>query len=210
MRQSSPAAKLCLGQDLRDLPGVARRIDTEPDRSGSLRAVSDGSWSIRRATAGDGEFLADMLMEAVNWSLEWKPKARRRVLSDPRTAHYIAGWPRETDLGVIAEAGQEPVGAAWIRFFSADDPSYGFLHPDVPELTIGVAASWRGRGVGRALLRGIAASAAGAGIQRISLSVERKNFARGLYLSEGYTVDDASDPQSDTMVKILGALFSRC
>jgi hypothetical protein len=64
--------------------------------------------------------------------------------------------------------------------------------------------------VGRALLRVIAASAAGAGIQRISLSVERKNFARGLYLSEGYTVADASDPQSDTMVKILGDLLSRC
>ena len=132
------------------------------------------------------------------------------MLSDPRTAHYISGWPRETDLGVIAEAGQEPVGAAWVRFFSADDPSYGFLHPDVPELTIGVAASWRGRGVGRTLLRGIAVSAAGAGIQWISLSVERKNFARGLYLSEGYTVAGASDPQSDTMVKILGALFSCC
>jgi GNAT superfamily N-acetyltransferase len=165
--------------------------------------VADHSWSIRRATAGDGEFLTDMLMEAVNWSPEWKPRSRHRVLSNPRTAHYIAGWPRETDLGVIAEAGPEPIGSAWIRFFPADDPSYGFVRPDVPELTIGVAASWRRRGVGRALLRAIAASAADAGIRRISLSVERKNFARGLYLSEGYAVVDASDPASDTMMKIL-------
>ncbi len=165
--------------------------------------MSDSSWSIRPETAEDGEFLADMLVEAVNWSPEWKPKSRRRVLSDPRTAHYIAGWPRETDLGVMAEAGSEPTGAAWFRFFPADDPAYGFVGPDVPELTIGVAAAWRGRGVGRALLRAIAALAAEAGIGRISLSVERKNFARGLYLSEGFTVVDASDPQSDTMVKSL-------
>ncbi len=153
--------------------------------------------------AEDGEFLGDMLVEAVNWSPEWKRKSRRRVLSDPRTAHYIAGWPRGTDLGVIAEAGQEPVGAAWIRFFPADDPAYGFVGPDVPELTIGVAVAWRGRGVGRTLLRAITASAAAAGIGRISLSVERKNFARSLYLSEGFTVTDASSPQSDTMVKSL-------
>lgn len=147
--------------------------------------------------------MADMLVEAVNWSPEWKkPRSRRRVLSDPRTAHYIAGWPRDTDLGVIAEAGSEPAGAAWVRFFPADDPAYGFVGPDVPELTIGVAA-WRGRGVGRALLRAVAVSAAEAGIERISLSVERKNFARGLYLSEGFAVVDASDPQSDTMVKGL-------
>jgi GNAT superfamily N-acetyltransferase len=165
--------------------------------------VADSSWNIRRATAEDREFLTDMLLEAVNWSPEWKPKSRRRVLSDPRTAHYIAGWPRDTDLGVIAEAGSQPAGAAWIRFFPADDPAYGFTSPDVPELTIGVAAPWRGRGVGRTLLRAIAESAAEAGIGRISLSVERKNFARGLYLSEGYTVVDASDPQSDTMIKSL-------
>jgi GNAT superfamily N-acetyltransferase len=93
------------------------------------------------------------------------------VLSDPRTAHYIAGWPRDTDLGVIAEAGSEPDGVAWVRFFPADDPAYGFVGPDVPELTIGVAAAWRGRGVGRTLLRAVAASAAEAGIGRISLSV---------------------------------------
>jgi hypothetical protein len=41
------------------------------------------------------------------------------------------------------------------------------------------------------------------GIQRISLSVERKNYARALYLSEGYRVVDSSDPNSDTMVRDL-------
>ena len=169
----------------------------------SLRAVADSGWSIRRATAGDAEFLADMLAAAVNWSPEWKPRSRRRVLSDPRTAHYIAGWPRDTDLGVIAEAGPEPVGAAWLRFFPADDHGYGYVSPGVPELTIGVAPAWRGRGAGRALLRAVATAATAAGISRISLSVERKNFARSLYLSEGYVVADASDPQSDTMVKSL-------
>ena len=125
------------------------------------------------------------------------------MLSDPRTARYIAGWPRGTDLGVIAETGSAPVGAAWVRFFPAGAPAYGFVRPDVPELTIGVAAAWRGRGAGRDLLRAIAASAAAAGIQAISLSVERKNFARGLYLSEGFTVVDGAGPQSDTMLKLI-------
>jgi GNAT superfamily N-acetyltransferase len=144
-----------------------------------------------------------MLVAAVNWSPEWKPRSRRRVLSDPRTARYLAGWPRETDLGVIAEAGSAPAGAAWVRFFPASAPAYGFVRPDVPELTIGVAASCRGRGVGRDLLQAIAAAAAAAGIRGISLSVERKNFARGLYLSEGFTVVDGSGPQSDTMLKVI-------
>lgn len=150
--------------------------------------------------------MADMLVEAVNWSPEWKRQSRARVLSTPKTAHYIAGWPRETDLGVIAEADGERVGAAWLRFFPAGDPGYGFVAPDVPELTVGVAARWRGRGVGRALLRAIADQARSAGVRRISLSVERKNLARNLYLSEGYEVVDSSDAQSDTMMKDLALL----
>jgi GNAT superfamily N-acetyltransferase len=166
--------------------------------------VAEGSWTTRTAVAGDGDFLADMLVAAVNWSPEWKPKSRRRVLSAPQTAHYIAGWPRDTDLGVIAEAGGEPTGAAWIRFLPAADPGYGFVAPDVPELTIGVTGQWRGRGLGRALLQAIACQARSAGIRKISLSVERKNPAQKLYLSEGYRVVDDSDAQSDTMLKVLG------
>jgi GNAT superfamily N-acetyltransferase len=158
-------------------------------------------WIIRPAAAEDADFLGDMLTETANWSPEWRKRSRRRVLSAPQTAHYVTGWPRDTDLGVIAETGSGPIGAAWLRFFSASDPGYGFVAVDVPELTIGVVAAWRGRGVGRALLRAVAGQAREAGIGRISLSVERKNFARALYLSEGYQVVDGSDPQSDRMMK---------
>jgi hypothetical protein len=83
-------------------------------------AVAGSSWVIRNATPQDGEFLTDMLVAAVNWSPERKPRSRRRVLAVHGTAHYIAGWPRGTDLGVIAEAGAAPAGAAWIRFFTAE------------------------------------------------------------------------------------------
>ena len=165
--------------------------------------MADGLWSIRPATSGDGAFMADMLVEAVNWSPEWKKQSRSRVLSAHRTAHYITGWPRDSDLGVIAEADGERLGAAWLRFFPASDPGYGFVAADVPELTIGVAEHWRGGGVGRALLRAIAEQAVLAGIRQISLSVERKNFAQKLYLSEGYEIVDSSDRDSDTMVKNL-------
>jgi GNAT superfamily N-acetyltransferase len=165
--------------------------------------VDASPWIIRRAAAGDGPFLVDMLMEATNWSPQWKPRSRQQVLTSASTAHYVSGWPRDTDLGVIAEVAGEPIGATWLRFLPADDPGYGFVAPDVPELTLGVAAAWRGRGAGRALLQAIAAQAHSAGIARISLSVERKNFAQQLYLSEGYRVVDSSDAQSDTMVKDL-------
>lgn len=146
-----------------------------------------------------------MLVEAVNWCSEWKRKSRNRVLSAPGTARYIAGWPQKTDLGVIAEAAGQGIGAAWLRLFPASDPGYGFAAPGIPELTIGVAAHWRGHGAGRALLRAIAGQARLAGVGQISLSVERKNFAQKLYLSEGYRVVGPGYAGSDTMVKVLVA-----
>ncbi|HEU5417838.1 MAG TPA: GNAT family N-acetyltransferase [Streptosporangiaceae bacterium] len=165
--------------------------------------MTESPWIIRPALAGDAEFLTDMLMAATNWSPQWPARSRSQVLANPATAHYVAGWPREGDLGVVAEADGQPAGATWLRFLPESDPGYGFVAADVPELTIGVADAWRGRGVGRALLRAISERARAAGIRQISLSVERKNFAQRLYASEGFRIVDSSGRDSDTMLKDL-------
>ena len=164
--------------------------------------LEPGPWGIRPAGPADAGFLADMLVEAVNWSPRWN-QSRESIFATPAIAHYVSGWPRGGDLGAVAEAAGSPVGAAWLRFLPAGDPGYGFVAPDVPELTIGVTPLWRGRGVGRALLRALADRARAAGIRQISLSVERRNFARQLYRAEGYRVVDSSGRDSDTMVKDL-------
>jgi GNAT superfamily N-acetyltransferase len=106
-----------------------------------------------------------MLIEAVNWSPE-RNLSREQILSTPELAHYVTGWPRDGDLGVVAEANGQPIGAAWLRLFSIGDPGYGFVAANVPGLSIGVATPWRGQGVGRVLLRAIAEQARSAGIMK--------------------------------------------
>ena len=158
--------------------------------------------TIRRAEPADAEFLADMLVEAANWRPEGK-RSRADTLADPLLGHYIDGWPRPGDLGLVAELDGKPAGAAWVRFFPASGPAYGYVAPDVPELVIGLRAECRGQGAGRALLRELAGAARDAGIRQISLSAGRENHAHALYLAEGYRIVDRSDPDSDTMVKDL-------
>jgi GNAT superfamily N-acetyltransferase len=165
--------------------------------------VVDEAVVIRPAGVGDSSFLTDMLVEAVNWH-PLRELSRARILSTPDLAHYVTGWPREGDRGAIAEAAGAPVGAAWLRLMPSEDPGYGYVAADVPELSIGVVAAWRGRGVGRRLLRAVTAHARAAGAARISLSVERANRAKTLYEDEGFRVI-SSTPDTDTMILDLSA-----
>jgi GNAT superfamily N-acetyltransferase len=154
---------------------------------------------IRAAMTDDASFLQDMLVEAAN-TPSHPGRSRADTLAAPEVARYINGWPRATDLGVVAaEADGRAVGAAWLRFFTEAEPAYGFVHADIPELAIGVVADWRGRGVGRALLRALADTARQHGLESVSLSVERANPAAALYYAEGYRVVESRD-HADTML----------
>lgn len=141
--------------------------------------------SIRPALASDGPFLVNMLVAAAFWRPDAPPGSAQEVLQTPGFAHYISGWPQHGDLGVLAQTDQ-PVGAAWLRFFTAADPGYGFIEPAIPEVSIGVVPAWRGRGVGRRLLKALIVAARDADIPALSLSVEADNYARRLYEGTGF------------------------
>lgn len=169
---------------------------------------------VRDAGPEDAEFLLDMLLEAVNWTGEERV-SRKQLLRDRRLAHYVAGWQREGDLGVIAvDLGgpgglQIPVGAAWLRRFTRSNRGFGYIADDIPELSMGVVPAHRGRGIGRGLLRTIATRAQDAGIRAISLSVEKKNPAVSLYTAAGFrAVDVGTEPErdADTQTMLLDLL----
>jgi pimeloyl-ACP methyl ester carboxylesterase/ribosomal protein S18 acetylase RimI-like enzyme len=156
-------------------------------------------WRIRPAGPADAPFLALMLGEAASPGRRGPDEPPLDVLADPALAPYVAGWPRPGDLGVVAECGGEPVGAAWARRFPPDAPAYGFVRADVPELAIATVPGLRGRGLGRALLEELIDAAARAGVPALSLSVRRDNPARHLYARLGFTVVGGSG-DSDTML----------
>ncbi|MFK4760367.1 GNAT family N-acetyltransferase [Microbacterium sp. ZW T5_45] len=158
---------------------------------------------LRAAAQGDGGFLGDMVVEAANWRAG-AARPRHEILSSLEHRRYVAGWMRPADAGVVAmDSDGRPVGAAWFRMLSQDEPGFGFIETAVPELIIGVHPLWRARGVGRTLLRGLLDEARVRGHRRVSLSVEQDNFARTLYRSEGFVVV-GSDVGRDTMVRRLG------
>ncbi|MEU1425099.1 GNAT family N-acetyltransferase [Kitasatospora sp. NPDC005751] len=191
------------GPRLRQIAPEGREDDVYPDGGPS-------DIHTRFALADDAEFLRDLVVAAVNWA-PGRDVSREAVLSDPRNAHYVDGWPGRGDLGIVALSTGEatgwqplPVGAAWLRHLPAEDPGYGFVDPAVPELSIGITAAQRGRGIGTLLIRRLLRTAAEAGVERVSLSVERDNPALRLYEREGFRVHDPREGEDAlTMVTRL-------
>lgn len=153
---------------------------------------------LRAAIAGDRAFLERMFVEAALWRPEW-PRVPLAVLVErPELARYFSDWGRAGDAALIAERDGQAIGAAWFRRFTADEPGYGFVRDDVPEIGLAVVDRWRGQGIGWRLVEGLQALAAERGHAGLSLSVHPDNPALRLYESLGFTPLRA-EPSAVTM-----------
>ncbi|WP_205544157.1 GNAT family N-acetyltransferase [Rubrobacter indicoceani] len=143
---------------------------------------------VRPIKADDEDLMREMLTVAAHADDE------EEVVHDPEISRYIDGWGQDGDLGcVVEDASGEAVGAAWVRLFPLEDPGYGFVSEDIPELAIGVRAGERGSGFGRALVERIIEEARGR-YPAISLSVRRDNDpAAKLYRRLGFMVVEGNE-----------------
>jgi GNAT superfamily N-acetyltransferase len=140
----------------------------------------------------DVRFMRDMLRHAYHWRLS--ENTERPVY------RYVANWGRRGDAGVLALEGPHAYGAAWFRLFTADEPGFGFVDEETPELTIAVVPSHRGKGAGAELLKALLDRARDDGYAAISLSSAKEQT--GFYEQHGFeTVREA--PHAVTMLARL-------
>jgi ribosomal protein S18 acetylase RimI-like enzyme len=167
------------------------------------------AFALRPLTAQDEPFLWEMLYQAI-YVPPGQPPPDRGLLREPALARYVADWgQRQGDLGFtgLDPHDQQPVGAAWLRLFTAREPGFGYVAADIPELSIAILPAWRGQGLGTQLIQATlgeaAQQAAALHWSAVSLSVSRDNPAARLYRRLGFEVFSAHD-ESLTMLKRLG------
>ena len=147
--------------------------------------------------ADDLAFLWDMLYESIHVRDGYAPPPRT-VVEQPEFAHYLTRFgerPGDDAQLALDESGQR-IGAAFFRRLDADDPGYGFVHEDVPEVGLAVVKQFRAHGIGRELLTDL--------LERhptMSLSVDETNDrAIRLYETLGFVVVNV-EGTSHTMLR---------
>ena len=139
------------------------------------------SFKLRAANVSDEPFLWEMLYLAL-FVPPGEPPLPRSVLRDPAIARYVQGWGmRRDDKGLVALVDTSLVGAAWLRWFPASEPGYGFVDESIPELSVAVLPGHRGKGIGSLLLERLLR-----GVPSTSLSCDPQNPAWRLYLRLGF------------------------
>jgi GNAT superfamily N-acetyltransferase len=137
-----------------------------------------------------------MLYEVVYWQddgAEERPPLDE-LLARPELRRYVENWGRIGDGAIVAlDRLNEPVGAVWYRQFSAAEPGFGFVAPDVPELAMAVYPECRGQRVGSLLLGTLVSRARAGGSASISVSIAAENPARRLFARQGFEIVPRED-----------------
>ena len=163
-----------------------------------------GLWSeimdyiIREMRSEEYCLLSDFLYEAIYIpeGIEPPPKS---VIECPELQEYIVEFGnRKHDKALVAEIQGNVVGAIWVRIMN----DYGHIDNDTPSLAMSVYKKYRGLGIGTSLLKQLLQVERLAGYSKISLSVQKSNYAVKMYEKVGFTVADENNEEYIMIVNL--------
>ena len=157
---------------------------------------------IREIKRNEIYFLSEALYLAL-YVPEGQPPFPKSILDNPDISKYIDHWGAlPNEIALVAVINNKLIGAIWGRAFSSSKPGYGFIDENTPEISMAVKEKFRNQGIGSKLLDEISKMYFSKGIKSISLSVDKRNRAKSLYIRKGFII--AKDKGADiTMKKVL-------
>ena len=146
--------------------------------------MGDRLSAIRPLRKEEIALLRDFLYEAIfiPEGVEAPPKS---VVDLPELRLYIEDFGKRTDdLCLVAECDGKVVGAVWTRIMN----DYGHVDDQTPSLSISLYEEYRNKGIGGRLMKEMLSLLAGKGYGRVSLSVQKANYAVRMYLKLGFRI----------------------
>ena len=138
---------------------------------------------IREIRPEEIPLLENFLYEAI-FIPEGTPAPPRSILENEELQVYVRDFGKKVDdRCLVAEVDGKIVGAVWTRIM--DD--YGHIDNQTPSLAISLYKEYRHQGIGTQLMHRMLEKLKADGYQRVSLSVQKANYALQLYRKVGFT-----------------------
>lgn len=128
--------------------------------------------------------LSDFLYEAIFIPDGMTPPPRSIIRNEDLQIYIrdFGAWPNDRCL--VAEVDGRVIGAVWTRVMK----DYGHIADDTPSLAIALYKDYRHKGIGTALLSQMQCQLRREGYAKVSLSVQKENYAVGMYQKAGFEV----------------------
>ena len=146
---------------------------------------------IREMQKDEYYLLSDFLYEAI-YIPDDTAAPPKSVITCPELQVYIADFGNSKhDKALLAEVNGNIVGAIWARIMN----DYGHIDENTPSLAMSVLKAYRGMGIGTSLLTQMLSTEKAAGYAKLSLSVQKDNYAVKLYRKAGFTIVSKTDEE---------------
>ena len=148
-------------------------------------------YTIREMTVMEYPLLNEFLYEAIFIPDGIKPPPKN-IIASPELQIYVDRFgASKADFALVAEVEQKIVGAVWVRIIH----DYGHIDDNTPSLAMSVLKAYRGMGIGTSLLTQMLSTEKAAGYAKLSLSVQKDNYAVKLYRKAGFTTICETDEE---------------
>lgn len=140
--------------------------------------------NIRTMKPCEYPFLDEFLYNAIFIPQGVEPPPKNIILNEDLQVYVKDFGLKASDVAVVAEVNGKIVGAAWARIM--DD--YGHIDNDTPSLAISLIKEYRGLKIGTALMCELLDKLRTMGFKRVSLSVQKSNYAVNLYKKVDFSI----------------------
>lgn len=156
------------------------------------------NYSIREMRKEEYSLLGDFLYEAI-YIPDGTAAPPKSVIACSELQVYIADFGNSKhDKALIAEVDGNIVGAIWARIMN----DYGHIDDNTPSLAMSVLKAYRGMGIGTSLLTQMMSTEKAAGYAKLSLSVQKDNYAVKLYRKAGFIAVKETDEEYIMIVNL--------
>lgn len=152
-------------------------------------------YTIRELRQTETSLLNDFLYEAIviPEGIDPPPKT---IIQRPEIQVYVENFgDREDDIALVAEVDGMVVGAVWARIMN----DYGHIDDETPSLAISLYKDYRNYGLGTEMMFQIINKLRSKGYSKISLAVQKANYAVKMYRKVGFEVFNEND-EEDIMI----------